>query len=412
MDSYLSSLEQYFSHAFWRKTGVILVVIVLAVSLRLILFDSVNIDITEVFSIWYNNFLQVGRFDAFGEIFYNYSPATLYLYDIMTLFTFLPAEYGIKIISVLFDFLGGLGVMRIVQLKYPRSAMPLIAFSIFLFLPTVFIDSAMWGQSDIIYTTFLIWSFYFILKQKNWPAMFFFSISFCFKLQAMFFAPVFLILFLRRKFPFYLFFMIPVVYFISNVPAWIAGSPLGKLLTIYFTQFETYQELNRAAPNLYIYFPSHPANYNLIVLIGLVLTLLIVLTYVVLRWRRWQDLGSASLCFDAAFFTLLIPFLLPKMHDRYFYAACLFLFILCFYEFRTIGLMLLGQVSSVLAYIVFLTALPEWFVKIAAPFTLLAVVGLFWHFKQHINELKDVNQIGLSTANQVNTNEGKPCLTN
>ena len=172
------------------------------------------------------------------------------------------------------------------------------------------------------------------------------------------------------------------------MPAWLAGGPLDELLLAYFAQFENFRELSKAAPNLYSYLPATPPGYDVIVWIGLVIALVVTLGYVFLRWRKWKDLGQVSLGYDAVFFTLFVPFLLPKMHDRYFFTACVFFFILFFFDPRTIGLLLLSQVSSTMAYIVFLTSFPEVLTRIAAVFTVLLVAGWIGRFKDHLRAVQ------------------------
>jgi Gpi18-like mannosyltransferase len=386
----LTTFEDYLEGSKWRKTLLLFLVILLAMALRLIFISLPNYDYTECFLLWYDQFLKVGRLDAFKEMFFNYSPALLYLIDIMTLFRSIPGLIAVKLIPIAFDFLAAAGVMQIVKIKYPKGAVPLAAFSMFLFLPTVFLVSSMWGQFDSIFSSFLVWCFYFLLKRRNWLAMLSFSIAFCFKLQAVFFGPVLLLLLLRKKIPFFQFFLIPVIFFVSVIPAWLAGGPLDQLLLAYASQFGNFSELSKAAPNLYSFLPATPPGYTAIVWTGLGIALIVTLGYVYLRWRKWMDLGDISLSFDAAFFTLFVPFLLPKMHDRYFFTACVFLFILFFFEPRTVGLTLLGQVSSTIAYIVFLTDFPEVFTKIAAIFTMLLVIRWIWHFKEHLVRLKRI----------------------
>lgn len=388
MNGLFETLDVYLDGNKWRKPALLGLIVILAISLRLIFIEISNSDYTGCFLLWYEQFLKVGRIDAYKEMFFNYSPALPYLIDVMTLFRGIPGVIAVKLIPILFDFVAAAGVMQIVKIKFPKGSIPVLAFGIFLFLPTVFVVSSMWGQFDSIFTAFLVWCFFYLLRERYWLAMLMFSVAFCFKLQAVFFGPILLILLLRRKIPFYQFFLIPVVYFISVVPAWLAGGPLDELLLAYFAQFSNFRELSKAAPNLYSFIPATPPNYDVIVWSGLGIALAVTLGYVFLRWRKWKDLGHVSLGYDVAFFTLFVPFLLPKMHDRYFFTACVFLFILFFYDPRTIGLVLLSQVSSTMAYIVFLTSFPEVITRIAAVFTVLLVAGWIWLFKDHLARVR------------------------
>jgi hypothetical protein len=60
-----------------------------------------------------------------------------------------------------------------------------------------------------------------------------------FKLQAVFFLPVLLVLALRRRLPVKYLFLIPVVFLLMLAPALIAGRDIWSLLSIYAVQIVT-----------------------------------------------------------------------------------------------------------------------------------------------------------------------------
>ncbi|HWQ04816.1 MAG TPA: glycosyltransferase 87 family protein [Longilinea sp.] len=369
--------------------------LLLAIALRLMLFHISSGDIDVFVGVWYDTFINVGRIAAFKDIFYDYSPAYLYLVDFSTLFRFIPKEQAIKLISVLFDFLAASAVYKIAAWKFPQSDIKWIGFFATLFTPTVVIDSAMWGQNDIIYSAFLLWSFYFLLKEKPFPAILFFSIAVSFKLQAAFFAPIFLILLTKRKFPFHLFFVIPIVYFISLIPAWLAGGPLAKLMMVYLNQYGAYSDLSLHAPNFYSFI--NPGNHvELKLAIGIILTGLVVSAYIVLRWLKWKDLSDISLCFDAVFFTTVIPFFLPKMHERYFFTAGLFLLVLALFNYKYLWAFILMQATSLLSYLPYFSGWSAIYVQIGAVMNALLLLGLFFFYLEYVKSRPPI----LSTENE------------
>lgn len=253
-----------------------------------------------------------------------------------------------------------------------------IGFFVMLFLPAVFIESSLWGQTDIIYTTFLLWSLYFILKNKPAVAMISFSIGLCFKAQAVFFLPVFLILFLHKKIKYYWFFIVPVIYIISVTPVWILGRSIYDLLTIYIRQAETYNQLSMRAPNPYIFLNSEDS-FELKVLIGIGITAMISLAYVLVRWLKWKRIDEYTVCFDATFFTILLPFILPKMHERYFFAGGIFLLIMAFYNPKQIPAAILMQASLLISFIPYFSGWTNNWVKIAAIINSVGII-LFLYF--------------------------------
>lgn len=378
MNEIIDRIDAHFLQNRKQRNLILILGVLLALAIRVFFLWVPSWDMGGIQAAWYDELIKVGRIDAFAKIFYNYTPAPVYLIDIMTLFRFIPKEPAMKLITFPFDFFAAWGVWKILNLKWKNGFLPWAGFLGFLFLPTVFVESGMWGQTDIVFASFLVWCFYYIQKEKLWWAFFFLSLSFCFKLQSLFLGPLLLLLFVRKKTPFYYFFAIPVTYFVSVLPAWIIGSPLKDLLLTYFLQFSDYHELTKRAPNLYIYLTANVFDpyYRVIVIAGIVVTLLVIFGYIILRTVRWKDLGKKSLAFDAALFTLVIPFLLPKMHDRYFYAGCVFLFILSFYEIRALAPLVLAQIGSLLAFIPYFSGWSTIFVMFGTPFMLVAVIWL------------------------------------
>lgn len=347
----------------------------LALYFRWIMMNIVTSDMTLYLIPWYDSIKKLGQFNVLASGFTNYTPLYIYLLDIMTFVQWIPTVFAIKLISVIFDFVAALVVYKIVMLKYSNRSMGWVSFFTILSLPTVIVESGLWGQCDVIYSVFLLCSLYFIMKEKNFASILCFSIAFSFKLQAVFFAPIFLILMLRRKFSLYLFFTIPLVYFVSIIPAWLAGRPFFDLLTIYFAQFDKFHDLSMNAPNLYAFISND--QFSTKVLIGTVVAIVLTLTYVVLRWKKWKDLSPTALCFDAVIFTTMIPFLLPKMHERFFFTACLFMIVLAFYDRRMVVPAILIQFSSIFSYIPYLTNGSDIWVRFATILN-LAVIFLFF----------------------------------
>ncbi|MCX6054344.1 MAG: hypothetical protein NTZ74_05395 [Chloroflexi bacterium] len=375
--------------------------ILLSIAIRVLFFYVYSQDTNRIEAGWYDVFIEVGRIDAFKEMFYNYPPPLLYLIDITTLFRFIPKEVAIKLISVVFDFFAAWGMFKILAWKLPSKNYKWIGFFSLLFLPTVFIESGMWGQSDIIYTAFLLWTFYFLIRSQNFRAILFFSIAFSFKLQAAFFAPIFVVLFFRKKFPFKLFFVFPIVYIISVMPAWLAGGPIKDLLLMYFSQYETYSSLSMRAPNLYLFI--NPGDYfHQVVYAGMLITFVLVITYVLFRILKYKDISDESLCLDAALFTYFIPFLLPKMHERYFFTGGIFFLLLAFYHHKLIWVIFLSQASSLMAYIPYFSGWSDIFAKIGAVFNVLLIVGLAIQLFQFQHKNKSLNH-GLPVPDQGNS---------
>jgi Gpi18-like mannosyltransferase len=81
--------------------------------------------------------------------------------------------------------------------NYLPGLSPLFAALAVLFTPTVILNSSFWGQADAIHTTFLLACLYFLVTRREIPAFIAFGVAVAFKLQAIFLAPLLLILLLK-----------------------------------------------------------------------------------------------------------------------------------------------------------------------------------------------------------------------
>ena len=70
----------------------------------------------------------------------------------------------IKFVSIIFDYVCAIYSLKIVyKLTNKNILLSLIAYASVLFLPTVMLNGAMWGQCDSIYTSFILISLYYLL---------------------------------------------------------------------------------------------------------------------------------------------------------------------------------------------------------------------------------------------------------
>ncbi|WKZ40616.1 MAG: glycosyltransferase family 39 protein [Anaerolineales bacterium] len=316
----------------------------------------VSIDMEGFLLPWYDEILA-GGFSSLGESFSNYTPPYLYLLWIATKTSaFLPKIIAIKSISILFDLLNAFFVYKIISLKYPKGWTAPLGAAIFLTLPTVILNSSFWGQADSIYTGFLLASLYFLLKDRPLPAIVFFGISLSFKAQAVFFSPLLLLLLIRKRIPFLYFVLVPVTYIFLMIPTMLAGRPPMELLTIYFNQAGQYNYLAVNVSNLYVFIPNE--YYSQGVILGILIAGVIISLWVAVYAKRIRIFTPEIILFSAFVSVALVPFLLPKMHDRYFYPADVLSLLAIFYFPRLWFLALGYQIISAMAYYVFLVLPP------------------------------------------------------
>jgi Gpi18-like mannosyltransferase len=236
---------------------------------------------------------------------------------------------AVKLPAIICDFICAWFVYRIVRMKYEKGSVPIFAFLAILFAPTVILNSAAWAQIESIYTAALVAFLYYVLRKQPWLACIAFGIAFSIKLQSIYLAPLLLVLFLKRVVSWKHLLAIPAVYIILIIPAWIAGRPLGELLTVYAGQVEGYSGLVHNAPNMYTWLPSdmnaifYPA--------GIIFAVSICLIYVAVVLKSRVNLSKHLIVQLAFVSALLVPYFLPKTHDRYFYLSDIFSIVYAFY---------------------------------------------------------------------------------
>lgn len=244
---------------------------------------------------------------------------------ILAFLTYLPASYlaKIKVVSVFFDFVSAAFVMLIVRKiggYSKKSFVPWLAYAVALLIPTPILNSAAWAQSDSIYTAFLVMTLYFLIREKYPLAFIAFSLAFSFKLQAVFFFPVLLLLYLKgRNFSLLHFLIIPAVIAALSLPAIVIGKPLVEIFGVYIGQVQSYPKTTLNFPNMYFFLPDLHWQFALP---GILLTLALILTlyFVLLKSDRVVLAGGTLL--EVSLLTVMIcAYSLPSMHQRYLFAG-------------------------------------------------------------------------------------------
>jgi Gpi18-like mannosyltransferase len=326
--------------------------ILLALYLRYSLRSFRSLDFIVNTGVWYARIRNQG-FSALQDKFVQYTPPYPYLlYLVSITFPKIEDVAAVKIPAVAADFLCAWFVYRIVRLKYTKGLVPAAAFSAVLFAPTIVINSSLWGQCDSLYTTALIACIYFLITRREKLTYIAFGIALAFKLQAVFLAPVLVIFLLKKEISWKGLFLIPLVYLLAIIPAWLAGRPLVDLLTLFLTQVDWSSSLSFGAPNLYAWLPV--SSFNLFYLPGLILSGVVCSLFIFLATKSRSKRTSSVIILLALLSVVLMPFLLPKMHERYFYPADVLSIVFAFYYPDLFFVPILIILSSLFAYFPFL----------------------------------------------------------
>lgn len=325
-----------------------------SVVLRYFSIPYSNDDMNVHNLVWYKTIVTQGGWNALGTAFTNYSPPYSYFLVFASLFKdFIAPLTVIKLIPITFDILGAVLVYKIVRTCYESKNIPLLAATIYFTAPTVILNSSYWGQVDSIYTFFIVASVYLLITQRYTLAWISFGTSFAIKAQAIFIAPLFLILLLQKRIRWSGLLWVPAIYFLSALPTILLGRPAFDVLTVYITQSGTYETLSRNAPNLYIFFPQ--SWYSIVLPISALLAGGIITAWVVFSAKYLpSSISNKNIMLTALLSVSLMPFLLPKMHDRYFYPADTLSIVVAFLEPKLWFIPLLFQAVSLPGYAAFL----------------------------------------------------------
>jgi Gpi18-like mannosyltransferase len=357
--------------------------VVLAVVIRVELYDFQSSDYRAFVAQWYDFIKANGGFAAMRHQFADYNVPYLYLIAVLTYLP-VPVLAGVKTISVLGDLLLAFFVYKLVAVRHPRGWTAFGAAAVVALLPTVVMNGAMWGQCDSIYAAFGVGGLYFAVRSRPWLACVFFGVALAFKLQVVFLLPVLAVLVLRRRIPWPALLAIPATVVALDVPALLAGASPAGLLSVYLNQMGEYSQLTLNAANIY-QLVDFGTNTEAVRNIAILVTGEAVAGLILYAVINRTPLNAARTVLLGTVFVVLVPFLLPAMHERYFYLADVLSVVVAFHLPRRLWpVPVLVQFASAFSYVPFLaqgagrdgaTAVPFWILALAM---LAALALLLW----------------------------------
>jgi Gpi18-like mannosyltransferase len=268
------------------------------------------------FEIFINPWIEFikahGYFSALKYDFSNYSPAYLNFLVIIAKLGF-NTLFSVKILSIFFEYATAFFIGRFLYESTGKKYLTLFTLAIYPLLPTVIINSSYWAQCDSIYTCFIAGGLFFLFKKKAFLSFLFLGIALSFKLQTVIIIPFYFVLLIRKQVKWYYFLMLPLIYFLSILPACFSGKPLLDLLTVYLKQSVHYGFLTMNFPNIYIWFNND--YYHIIKNTGLFFTATVCLLSIFLLKNK--PLNQNLMVKLVFLYSIFIPFILPGMHERY-----------------------------------------------------------------------------------------------
>jgi len=329
-----------------------------ALFLRVCCLDYSSLDYQDFLSDWYSFFKTNGGFAAFDAQVGNYNMPYLYFMAAAS-YLDVPDLYLIKLFSILFDILlawGGFRLVRILRKEEAGAFAPLAAFVLLLFLPTVVLNGALWGQCDGIYGAFVLHAMASLLEGRNKTSVILLGLAFSFKLQAIFIVPLWGVMWLAKRVRFRELLLFPLTFGAALVPALLLGKPLKDALSVYLGQMGVNVSLTFNAPSVFQFIPwGATANQELLAGLGILAAALLVCILLGLGWWLRKALSHRTVLMMAVVLAVGVPFLLPYMHERYFFLADILTLCLACCLVRTLPIAILTGLSSLGSYLVYLT---------------------------------------------------------
>lgn len=311
--------ENYGPEVIWAC----LLPVALALFVRVLCLDHITQDYELFLSRWAEAFRAGGGFDAVKENIGNYNAPYLYFLAAISYLKF-PDLYAIKLFSILFDFLLAWGGLRLCRVFFPGDSLrPAAAFCVLLLLPTVILNGAYWGQCDSVYAAFVLHALASALDKKSASSVLLLSVAFSFKLQTVFLIPLWCALWFGGRIKFRHLLLFPVGYAATILPALALGKPLGDILGVYVGQMGEYADrLTLNAPSVYSLIPyGTQADLKAAPVWGIATAFVLVLALLAFLFFRRGLLSDSAFLTAGVVLAVGIPFLLPYMHERYFFLA-------------------------------------------------------------------------------------------
>jgi len=307
------TLDRFVTLAF----ALVMIAGLMAVRGALLYFQSG--DYVNHLSPWLADLRALSVWQGLGINVGNYNMPYMYILLGISRIDF-PGIFLIKFVSIFFDIILAYFVMKLVELRTDSVNLRLAAFIGGLAIPTVILNSAMWAQSDSVYAAFAIGALYYAIAGKSKRGYLFMGLAFSFKMQAIFVLPMFFVFALKNKIRLKDVWIFPVTFLATLLPAVVAGMPIPEALSAYLGQFDYYDRLNMNAISIWRLVGWVNQVHFITAALFLAGTATVALLYFIYIHRD-RITKTADYVYIAYLFAAILPFLLPKMHDRFLFMA-------------------------------------------------------------------------------------------
>ena len=208
------------------------------------------------------------------------------------------------------------------------------------------------------------------------------GIAFSFKMQTVFMFPFFVMYYLREEsFSIFNFLIIPAVFIILCIPAFIAGRPVTSLLAAYFMQVYEYHEMVMTFPSFWSL--THIFPFKVYYRFGVCVTFSIlgIMLYYILA-KKIDLKEPKTMLFTAIITTWTCVYFLPSMHERYIFLTDIMLVLLIILDREYLFFGVIPLIISTAAYASYLTGGPR-SLELWAYIELIGYLGTIYIARKH-----------------------------
>jgi Gpi18-like mannosyltransferase len=306
----------------------------LSLAIRIYGFPWASDDFRYFFKHWIEIILREGTDSWNSERYANYSPPIIYLLwfasHLVSVFSpDEPALATIKLATSLGEVLLGISAFVLARSLGSSKRGASLAVVFLALVPTIALNASWWGQFDATYTAFVFFSAAALFRGRIDTSVGFFAAALCFKVQALFVLPAFAAFWLRdflalgsdekKRVGFRSVSFAIAAYAAAILPAMTEGMVWNGIFRIYRGQPDAFRQLSMNAPNLWALFAD--LDYETWLVPAISVGILGAVGIFLFAGRKSAVMRPTDRLAWLLFSAIAIPFLLPKMHDRYFFVA-------------------------------------------------------------------------------------------
>lgn len=330
-----------------------IIVNLLALLIRMAGKDFVSLDASRFLLPWFDQIKAAGGFSALNSQVGDYN--ILYQF-LITALTYLPIDKLVlyKGLSIVFDYILAIcaAFFTCEILKEKKVNLHIVFVMVYaavLFLPTVIMNSSVWGQCDAMYTSFVVLSLLFLLKERYTFAFVFLGFAFSFKLQAIFILPFFLYYyFSEKKYSLLYFYIMTIAFYLPCIPGFIYGRSLLDPISIYLNQSGRYPYMSLNFPSIWVLVGY---DYETLSKIAILLTIFVLGIGLFIILSQSISLSKPQVFLKVAVWSIWTCLVfLPAMHERYGFLLEILLLVLLFVDKRYFFSIAIVEITSIITY--------------------------------------------------------------